>query len=213
MSERKSKELPHKPPAKRRRDRAYDVGVPPSFEVAEPAPAAYDLGGSPEIGVVVSLLAERLAAFERAGGSVRRLGGAEAVAERMLAALPASSAWNEALGPFYTTPQVARLLGDISRQAVASRRSSHSLVALRTADDQWVYPAFQFDPRHGTLPGLADLWAVLVGSEEERWTLARWLVAEQDELGGRSVVEALRSGVSTKELLPLVRDAARRFAH
>lgn len=183
----------------------------PSFEVAEPV-MEHEFGVG-QASAVVSLLAEQLAAFERAGGSFARLGGSRAVAERMMAVLPTASPWNEALGAFYTTAQVGRLLGDVSRQAVAARRAGHTLVALRTADEQWVYPAFQFDTRLGLLPGLGELWAELVRSGEDCWTLARWLVAGHDELSGRSVVEALKEGVSVEDLRPLVRDAVRRFSH
>lgn len=188
----------------------YSEIEPPVLEVAEPV-VAYDFGSEPS-SALVSLLAERLADFERSGGSFSRLGGVEAVAERMMSTLPRSSPWNEALGPFHTTAQVARILGDISRQAIAARRANDSLVALRTGDAHWVYPAFQFDLGRGLIPGVAELWSELVRCGEERWTLARWFVSAQEVLDGRSLVDALRDGEPIETLRPLVQEAARRFA-
>ena len=48
-------------------------------------------------------------------------------------------------GPFYSTAGLARVLGGVSRQAIEERRRRRTVLALRTADDAWVYPAFQLD--------------------------------------------------------------------
>jgi hypothetical protein len=61
----------------------------------------------------------------------------------MAAAMPMPSPVNDQIGPFYRSEQVAKLLR-VSRQAVRARAKKGSLLALRMADEVWVYPTFQF---------------------------------------------------------------------
>lgn len=67
------------------------------------------------------------------GRSLEELGSPEELAERMVATVPEPSPWGE-LGPFYSTRKVAKLLGGVSRQAIADRRKRGTLLGLRTAD-------------------------------------------------------------------------------
>ncbi|MFQ5518024.1 MAG: hypothetical protein ACE5E8_10690 [Acidimicrobiia bacterium] len=58
--------------------------------------------------------------------------------------------WDSLLGPFYTASGVARLLGGVSRQAIADRRRRNTLLGLQTTGGTWLHPAVQFDGRgHG----------------------------------------------------------------
>src|SRR5690606_2543541 len=50
----------------------------------------------------------------------------------------------ELIGPVYDTRGVGRLTG-WKRQQIADRRDRGTILALRTSDDVWVYPVFQFE--------------------------------------------------------------------
>ncbi|HYZ99081.1 MAG TPA: hypothetical protein VE575_10055, partial [Acidimicrobiales bacterium] len=86
-------------------------------------------------------LTRRVGELRRNGRKPGDLGDPDELAARMLAAVPQPSPWQE-LGPFYTTSGLARLLS-VSRQAIEERRRRRTILALRTADRVWVYPAFQ----------------------------------------------------------------------
>src|SRR3954465_11322221 len=139
-------------------------------------------------------LEERLSSYTEQGRSLEKIGRPEDVARRMLATVPEPSRWDDLLGPFYGGGQVAKLLGGISRQAVADRRERRTLLGLKTADGVVVYPTFQFDDRNQVLPGLAEILQAFRDSAVDDWTLAGWLVAPSKALRGQSVVQALRAG-------------------
>lgn len=164
---------------------------------------------------VVDRVASALSRLERRysaqGRSLAELGPAEELADRMVAALPSPSPWNE-LGPFYSSAKVAKLLGGISRQAVADRRARGTLLGLKTADGAWVYPDFQFDEHHAVLPGLAEIVKVLASSGVDEWTLASWLTSPMRSLDDLSPIEWLRRGEDQATLRAVAEDAARRFA-
>jgi len=156
---------------------------------------------------LVEGLRQRIEAFRAAGGDPASLGSPDELADRMLAVVPTRSAWN-ALGPFYTTRSVASILGGVSRQAVEDRRRRRRILAIRTDDGVWLYPAFQFDADNRVLRGLTDVLAVLAGSGLSEWTVASALVAAQPDLGGRSIVEHLRAGGPLEPVLDLCRATA-----
>lgn len=128
-----------------------------------------------------------------AGHDPAELGSPAEMAERMLAAVPEPSPWS-AVGPFYSTTGVRRLLGGITRQAVEDRRRRGSLVALQTAEGTWVYPAFQFDERNRPIPAVVAAHRRLATGRIGAWTAAGALLGPQPDLGGRSIVEHLRGG-------------------
>jgi hypothetical protein len=111
----------------------------------------------------------------------------------MVATVPRRSAWNE-VGPFYSTTGVCRILGGITRQAVEDRRRRHRLIALRTADGTWVYPAFQFDAENRPIPAIVDAHRRLEVGRIGAWTAAAALLGQQPELGGRSIVDHVLAG-------------------
>lgn len=119
--------------------------------------------------------------------------------------------WDDLLGPFYTTRQVAKLLGAVSRQAVADRRRRRTLLALRKADGVVVHPAFQFDEQNRVLEGLPAVLQVLAASGVDEWTLAGWLVSPAGSLEGKTPIAWLREGRDPKPLLALAQDASERF--
>ncbi|HVR98742.1 MAG TPA: hypothetical protein VMW27_19145 [Thermoanaerobaculia bacterium] len=147
------------------------------------------------------------------GRSPQEIGSPAQVAERMLGALPPKpSRWDELLGPFYSNSQMEKLLGGVSRQALADRRERRTLLGLKTADGVMVYPAFQFDEQNRVLPGLPEVLRSFRDSGVDDWTLAGWLVSPSRALDGCSVVEWLRQGRELETALTLARDAARRFS-
>lgn len=115
---------------------------------------------------------------------------------------------NDRVGPFYSTERVARLLGDISRQAVSERARNHRLLRVTTADGLMVFPAFQFT---GTAvrTNLVPLLQILLGSGADPWTVAYWMTAPQEELGDKTALAVLDSEDEARRLQEIAkRDAA-----
>ncbi|HXU30576.1 MAG TPA: hypothetical protein VN851_08380 [Thermoanaerobaculia bacterium] len=154
----------------------------------------------------------RISDYAEHGRSFNELGSADELAARMLQAVPAVSRWNDVLGPFYGTPQVAKMCGGISRQALADRRERRTILGLKTADGVVVYPAFQFDAKNQILRGMPEVLQSFRGIDVDDWTIAGWLVSPSRVLEGRSVVEWLRQGRDLEPAVTLARDAARRFS-
>ncbi|HEX4955960.1 MAG TPA: hypothetical protein VF017_21435 [Thermoanaerobaculia bacterium] len=209
-------------PVAEERNLPYEVGpskAPPTIgeEVAvygSPA-TSREPGSAFEWRLVEAVLAKvtDLARRYSAGGrSLSELGSPEELAARMVDTLPSPSPWNDQIGPFYSAQQIGRVLGGISRQAVAERRARRTLLALRTADGVLVYPTFQFDEHHRVLPGLAEVLQTLAASGVDDWTLAGWLCSPLSSLDRRTPVEWLRRGEDPTRLVAVARDAGRRFA-
>lgn len=157
-------------------------------------------------------LTRRVDTLRSQGQAPEQLGDADALAARMLAAVPQPSPWAE-LGPFYSTAGIARVLGGVSRQAVEERRRRRTIVALRTTDNRWVYPAFQLDERNQVVRGLADvLDRFRPASPDDEWMVASFLAAAQPGLGGNTIVEHLQTGGDVAAVLDLARDRAARWA-
>lgn len=127
----------------------------------------------------------------RGGGSA---GDPHEVATRMVATIPDRSPWN-ALGPFYSTSGIAKVLGGVTRQAIEERRRRRRLIALRTQDGTWVYPSFQLDGRSRLLPAVVDAHRRLTGGGVDVWTAASVLLGPQPELDGRSIRDHLAAGL------------------
>ncbi|HEU0015902.1 MAG TPA: hypothetical protein VFQ45_19645 [Longimicrobium sp.] len=87
--------------------------------------------------------------------------------------------------------QAARRLG-VTAQAVHARRKRGTLLAVPHSNGEFLYPACQFTPDGGALPGLAAvLQAFAVRSP---WTQLSVLLAPHGALGGRTPLEALAQG-------------------
>lgn len=157
-------------------------------------------------------LARRVEGLRSRGHSPDELGDPEALAARMLAAVPEPSPWSQ-LGPFYSTAGLARVLGGVSRQAVEERRRRRTVLALRTADGVWVYPAFQLDANNRVVPGLAEvLDRFRPRTPDDEWMVASFLAAPQAGLDGRTVIEHLAAGAELDAVLDLAADRAARWA-
>ncbi len=89
-----------------------------------------------------------------------------------------------------TSSQVASALG-ITRQAVDKRRIRHALLAVPSGSGEYLYPVCQFTST-GVIPGLEEvLRAFRIRSP---WTQLSALLAPAPALGGRTILEALKSG-------------------
>src|SRR5262245_5552260 len=157
-------------------------------------------------------LARRVDTLRRNGHKAADLGDPDELAARMLAAVPAPSPWRD-LGPFYSTSGLARVLGGVSRQAVEERRRRRTILALRTADGVWVYPAFQLDERNRGVRGLPQvLDRFHPQTADDEWMVAAFVAAPQPGLDDRSIVEHLRAGGDLEPVLALADERAGRWA-
>jgi hypothetical protein len=108
---------------------------------------------------------------------------------------------------------MARVLGGVSRQAIEERRRRRTILALRTADDVWVYPAFQLDDRNRVVRGLPQvLERFRPQTPDDEWMVAAFVAAPQPGLDDRSIVEHLRSGGDLAPVLALADERAGRWA-
>jgi hypothetical protein len=95
-----------------------------------------------------------------------------------------------------TSSQVSSALG-ITRQAVDKRRIRHALLAAPNGSGEYLYPACQFTST-GVIPGLEEvLRAFQIRSP---WTQLSALLAPAPALGGRTILEALKSGAIEKAI-------------
>lgn len=96
------------------------------------------------------------------------------------------------LGPFYTTAGVMKVLGGVTKQAVDARRRKASILALRTSDDVWVYPVFQFagqDVNRALLPAIRAL------RDSPPWSAALWFVTQNPDLDDMAPLDWAKSGL------------------
>lgn len=89
-----------------------------------------------------------------------------------------------------TSSQVARALG-ITRQAVDKRRIRHALLAVPNGSGEYLYPACQFTST-GVIPALEEV--IRAFQIRSPWTQLSALLAPAPALGGKTILEALKSG-------------------
>jgi hypothetical protein len=180
---------------------------------ANTAPAARAAAYVERVSAQVSAeLTRRVDALRAQGHGPDALGDADSLAARMLAAVPEPSPWAE-LGPFFSTAGIARVLGGVSRQAVEERRRRRTILALRTADGVWVYPAFQLDERNRVVRGLAEVLARFrPATVDDEWMVAAFIAAPQPDLGGRTIVDHLADGGDLADVVVLADERAERWA-
>lgn len=155
---------------------------------------------------VLAVLSERLAArvdrLQAAGAELPAPDQLAALLEANLPDVPAAlDPYYADLAPFYTSDGAMRQLGDISKQALQQRRSHGSVLALRTGDGTWLYPAWQFTGAGSVHPVLAPVLRAL--RQVDGWVAGTWLVQPHPDLEGRSPREALRAGRPGPEVAEL----------
>jgi hypothetical protein len=89
-----------------------------------------------------------------------------------------------------TSSQVASALG-ITRQAVDKRRGRRALLAVPNGSGEYLYPACQFTS-DGVIPGLEEVLRAF--QIQSPWTHLSVLLAPAPALGGKTILEALKSG-------------------
>lgn len=113
----------------------------------------------------------------------------------------------DGLGPFYDSAGARHQLGRVTKQAIDSRRTHHTVLAMRAGDGTWLYPAWQFTGAGDIHAALRPVLKALRGLD--RWAAGTWLVSDHPALGGRSPRAALREGSDPDEVAALARaDAA-----
>ena len=95
-----------------------------------------------------------------------------------------------------TSSQVASALG-ITRQAVDKRRSRRALLAVPNGSGDYVYPACQFTS-DGVITGLEEVLRAF--QIQSPWTQLSALLASAPALGGKTILEVLKSGVSERAI-------------
>jgi len=89
-----------------------------------------------------------------------------------------------------TSSQVSSALG-ITRQAVDKRRSRRALLAVPNGSGDYVYPACQFTS-DGVITGLEEVLRAF--QIQSPWTQLSVLLASAPALGGKTILETLKSG-------------------
>lgn len=95
-----------------------------------------------------------------------------------------------------TSSQVASALG-ITRQAVDKRRSRRALLAVPAGSGEYVYPACQFT-QEGAIPSVEDVLRAF--QMRSPWTQLSALLAPAPALGGKTILEALKSGETERAI-------------
>jgi hypothetical protein len=93
-------------------------------------------------------------------------------------------------GGALTSSQAASVLG-ITRQGVDKRRSRRALLAVPNGSGEYLYPACQFTT-DGVIGGLEDVLQAF--QMQSPWTQLSALMAPAPALGGKNILEALKSG-------------------
>jgi hypothetical protein len=133
---------------------------------------------------------EQRAAELEAQGRRLELGDVEALADRMLAALPSVHPLDQPLGPFYDTAGLVAWLG-ISRQALFDRVRRGTVLACRTTDGHLVYPSLQFGRNGAVRPGVQDAVGAFVRKGADGWSIGAWLTTPSAVFDGHSAVDYL----------------------
>jgi hypothetical protein len=79
----------------------------------------------------------------------------------------------------------------ITRQAVDKRRSRRALLAVPSGSGEYLFPACQFTT-DGVVHGLEDVLQTF--QIQSRWTQLSALTASAPALGGKTILEAMKSG-------------------
>lgn len=125
----------------------------------------------------------------------------------------AAARWSQVVGDRLDTSQVAQLLG-VSRQALAKRRNTGSLLGLPGDGTTW-YPTWQFDIDGARIhPEVRDL----IGAFRDRLddidplVIAAWATTPQDEdLASETPAQWLRAGRDPDQLRQAAERAAARL--
>lgn len=125
----------------------------------------------------------------------------------------AAAAWDEVIGERLDTTEVREMLR-VSRQALAKRQQSGSLIALEGLRTSW-YPAWQFDREQRCIrPAVAKIVAAFRRhlDEADPVLIAAWATTPQPDLSGRTPAHWLSDGRDNEQLVRAASRAAVRLA-
>ena len=152
-------------------------------------------------------LAERTNTLDIGREAAERIG--REAAEQAVSA----SAWDAAIGERIDTTHVCRLL-NVSRQALAKRQHSGSLVGLTGRRIRW-FPKWQFDLEQRRIrPVVTDIVSAFrehLGSADPV-LIAAWATTPQDDLDGRTPGQWATDGSDNEQLTLAAHRAAVRLA-
>jgi hypothetical protein len=117
------------------------------------------------------------------------------------------------LAPFWSSGKVRDELGIPTRQALASRIESGTVLALRTSDGRLLFPVFQFTRTTNGVSvrdGLSALTSEL--REFDSWSVALRAVTPAPELAGHSPLQWLRVGRPADAVERLARAVRREWS-
>jgi len=134
---------------------------------------------------------------------------------RAAAQVVASARWSQVIGDRLDTSQVSQLL-DVSRQALAKRQRTGSILGLRGDGTTW-YPTWQFDMESGSIrPTVRDLIGAFrdrLGQGCDPLLIASWAQTPQHEdLAGETPARWIQARSDPDQLRRSAERAAARLA-
>lgn len=152
-------------------------------------------------------LGHRTSGLDTAPETAERI-GREAAEQAVVAC-----AWDTAVGERIDTTEASRLL-DVSRQALAKRQSTGSLVGLPGRRTSW-YPTWQFDYTERRIrPEVTKIVAAFREhlDEADPVLIAAWATTPQADLGDRTPAQWLADRRDEEQLMRAASRAAVRLA-
>lgn len=173
-----------------------------------------DKGAQTEAVVASAFLDGLKAAQAELGESLRLMPAEDLVRLGQDAAreIVSSLQWSAAVGERLDTTAVTSMLG-ISRQALANRRASGSLIALEgTGTSFW--PTWQFDRSDGAVSvrpvvlQVVSAFREYLGERADSFLIASWASTSQDELEGATPAEWISAGKDDDRVIEAAVQAA-----
>ena len=98
---------------------------------------------------------------------------------------------SSAIGEFWSLGQTATRL-DLPDQELLKLARSNSVLHVVTADDQWLFPAFQFRNQR-VIPALVPILQTVLAATDG-WEVTQWLMTPAGQLGNKTPLETTRAG-------------------
>ena len=103
---------------------------------------------------------------------------------------------------------MAKALG-VDESKIAEWQAKGRLLALETANQHLVFPAFQFDSQMKVIPGLLKVWQILEKADVTDWTMASWLNSPLQRGGEESILDLLKTKEGLRKALFEANDIVR----
>lgn len=106
-----------------------------------------------------------------------------------------SAPLSSAIGEFWSTRQLLAHTG-VPREHIEELISTNQVLHCRTADDQLLFPAFQFSGKR-VRPALQPLLQKLL-QKNDGWAVTLQLMTPLDEFGGRTALDVTERGTAAE---------------